>query len=104
MRALVPIVVALLGLGVAPAAAGADQGCVTRAEFRQVSGGMPKARVHDLFETRGQFGDGAAGGYSRTYQACGSAQVSVEYAVTDSGVHRATWKTWQADAAEGTAA
>lgn len=97
MRALVPLVLALLGLGVAPAAAAADHGCVTRAELRRVTEGMPKAHVHDLFDTRGRFADGGAGGYARAYHSCGSAEVSVEFEVTDSGVHRATWKTWHAE-------
>lgn len=45
--------VALLG-GSAPIAASAAGDCVSRPEFRRVEIGMRKARVHRIFDTRGE--------------------------------------------------
>jgi len=54
----------------APASAAGSPGCVTRAEYRQVHRGMSQARVRHIFETRGEFDSGHAGGYTRWYGAC----------------------------------
>lgn len=53
----------------APAEAARSKGVVTKAEFRQVKRGWTKARVHRVFDTRGRFADGHAGGYTRAYRA-----------------------------------
>jgi hypothetical protein len=52
-----------------PAAADTPR-CVTHKEYRQVHRGMKKARVHRIFDFRGEFADGAAGGYTRFYGSC----------------------------------
>lgn len=84
--ALAAITVSVAALGIEPPpAAGADTpGCVSEAEYLQVSIGMAKARVHQIFDTRGKFLDGAAGGYTRGYRECGNTDnlVIVEYAAT----------------------
>lgn len=36
--------------------------CATHQEFQQVDDGMGKARVHRIFDIRGEFADGHAGG------------------------------------------
>jgi hypothetical protein len=55
-----------------PAAAhdGGNSHCVTQHEWRHVKSGMRKARVHAIFDTRGRFVDGFAGGYTRRYRPC----------------------------------
>jgi hypothetical protein len=74
----------------------ARRGCVTRAEFRRVRRGMTKARVHRIFDTRGRFADGGAGGYSRVYRSCDFRHAAyVEYRGIRRGPDRATgWKRW----------
>ena len=61
----------LFGAGV-PASAhdGGSSSCVTQHEWRHVKKGMRKARVHAIFDTRGVFADGFAGGYTRRYRPC----------------------------------
>jgi hypothetical protein len=49
---------------------GSSPGCATAREIRTLYRGEPKARVHELLDTAGRFGDGAAGGYSRIYRSC----------------------------------
>jgi len=49
---------------------GSSPGCATAGEIRGLRRGEPKARVHARLDTAGRFGDGAAGGYSRTYRSC----------------------------------
>lgn len=44
--------------------------CVTHKEYRQVHKGMKKSRVHRIFDNRGEFADGAVGGYTRFYGSC----------------------------------
>lgn len=54
-RTLCALVLTVATLGVAVPAAQADTPrCVTRAEFRSVHVGMPKARVHRIFDIRGR--------------------------------------------------
>jgi hypothetical protein len=59
-------------VSVSPAAAhdGGASRCVTQHEWRHVQAGMRKARVHAIFDTRGRFHDGHAGGYTRRYRPC----------------------------------
>ena len=62
---------------VSPASAGTDSpGCVTRAEYRAVSRGMTKTRVHGIFDTAGtRLAISSSGGYAaevRTYKVCRS--------------------------------
>jgi hypothetical protein len=49
---------------------GSSPGCATAREIRALHRGEPKARVHELLDTAGRFGDGGAGGYSRIYRSC----------------------------------
>jgi hypothetical protein len=56
----------------APAAAhdGGGSRCVTKHEWSHAKVGVRKSRVHAIFDTRGRFVDGHAGGYTRGYPAC----------------------------------
>lgn len=74
-----PLTALALGAGLAigstvavPAAAhdGGASSCVTQHEWRHAKVGMRKARVHAIFDTRGTFADGHAGGYTRRYRPC----------------------------------
>lgn len=56
--------------GPASAHDGGSSSCVTRHEWAHAKVGMRKARVHDIFDTRGRFADGHAGGYTREYRPC----------------------------------
>jgi hypothetical protein len=97
-------VVAALTMTLAPApTASADTPrCVTRGEFDRVQHGMRKARVHRIFDTRGFFLDGGAGGYAGAYWRCknpvGAANLywaaTIEYRVIAAGVHRVASKRW----------
>ena len=49
---------------------GSSPGCATAGEVRRLERGEKKVRVHELLDTDGRFGDGAAGGYSRVYRSC----------------------------------
>lgn len=65
--------IVLLGTSItAPAVAhdGGGSRCVTKHEWRHVKVGMRKARVHAIFDIRGRFADGHAGGYTRRYRPC----------------------------------
>lgn len=59
---------------IAPAAQADTPGCVTRAEYRSVSKGMTKPKVHGIFDTDGRrMSIASSGGYSsevRTYKTC----------------------------------
>lgn len=62
-----------VGTLASPAPASADTPrCATFKEFRQIDRGMKKAQVHRILDIRGQFADGAAGGYTRFYGSCQS--------------------------------
>jgi len=63
-------VVAGVTVAQAPVAEAAGRHCVTLREFHQVHRGMKKRRVHRIFDTRGEFADGFAGGYTRWYVSC----------------------------------
>jgi hypothetical protein len=78
----------------APHAAADTPGCVTRSEFRQVHRGMPKSRVHRIFDTRGFADSGGAGGYTRVYLSCdGVHAIYIEYNALSSP-HRLAGKRW----------
>ncbi len=58
---------------VAPAAQahdGGEQRCVSRHEWQHIHRSMKKWRVHRIFDVRGRFVDGFAGGYTRRYRPC----------------------------------
>ena len=63
--------------------------CVTHKEYRQVHKGMKKSRVHRIFDIRGEFADGAAGGYTRWYPSCQAYRSEG----SDAGAH-VTYSTW----------
>jgi hypothetical protein len=75
-RALVALGLALAPLSLptmtAPAQAhdGGKSRCVTQHEWHHAKRGMRKARVHRIFDSRGRFYDGGAGGFTREYQPC----------------------------------
>lgn len=78
-------VMALCGLGAAPASANGSPGCVTSREFAKVRNGMSKDTVATKFGTRGKRETIArSGGYSieiRSYHTCtayGSVAVSFD--------------------------
>ena len=78
------------------------------AEFNQVHKGMRKARVADIFDTKGFFVSGGGGGYVRGYKQCQNTvpanwwcQVNVEYAVNEDLAARLSIKTWKADCSIG---
>ena len=54
----------------APAAEAAGRHCVSKPEYRKVYRGMSRHRVERVFDTRGGFADGWAGGYSKMYRRC----------------------------------
>ena len=89
-----------VGSVLAPAAAGparADTpGCVSEGEYLRVAHGMAKATVHRIFDIKGRFLDGGAGGYARGYRQCGADPelVVVVYAATDTSAHVAQ-KSWR---------
>jgi len=59
---------------------GGSPGCATAGEMRRVHRGQSLASVHAHLDTAGRFGDGGAGGFSRTYRACqGGSRYWVEY-------------------------
>lgn len=66
------------GVASLPATASAHESdtrpCVTRAEFRQVTRGMSKLRVHDIFDTSGRrlfINSGKVTNEAREYRVCG---------------------------------
>jgi hypothetical protein len=65
LLAVVSVALFLTGLTASQPASADTPGCVTRAEFRNVSEGMSKHRVHRIFDTRGE-----GSGYSRYYEKC----------------------------------
>jgi hypothetical protein len=75
--------------------------CVTRAEFNRVHRGMYKAHVHRIFDFKGVFYGGGAGGYDRAYRECGPhgnvCRVVIEYqANARTNVARLYSKRWNA--------
>lgn len=82
----------------AEAAPGDTPRCVTRAEFERVRLDMKKVRVHRIFDFRGRFGDGGAGGYTRIYREChprgGDGCTIVEYQDGPRRPARVSAKTW----------
>jgi hypothetical protein len=77
-------VMASVGMvGIAAPASAHDHNCMSRTEYRKITKGMTKARVHRIVDTRGFFSDGHAGGYTRGYLRCsrvdGDATVYITY-------------------------
>ena len=85
----------------APPAQADTPGCVTKTEFRAVKKGDKKMRVHRIFDTRGEFADGFAGGYTRWYPSCravasggSDAGAYVSYQWLKDGTFRVVEKRW----------
>lgn len=86
IRTLLAAVV-LAGGGLAIAApAGADTGdqrpCVTNREYNRISKGMTKARVQDIFDTKGTFlfrNPGYVHNEAKEYRGCSGYIVQVQY-------------------------
>lgn len=72
MTKLIAVITLLVGsfFVAAPAAQADTPGCVTRGEYRRVHRPMTKKRVHRIFDHKGFFVDGGAGGYARSYRTC----------------------------------
>ena len=64
-------VAAPIALSAGPASADTPR-CVTLKEYRQVHQGMTRARVHRIFDVRGESAGGGAGGYTLWYPSCRS--------------------------------
>jgi len=65
------LVLAIGGVAVTAGPAAADTpGCVTKKEYRKVHKGMTRERVHRIFDTRGWFAGGGAGGFEHGYRGC----------------------------------
>ncbi len=63
------------GVVLAATSAHADTaGCVTKAEYRRADKGTKIRRAHRIFDTRGLFIDGGAGGFARGYRFCNRTQ------------------------------
>lgn len=91
------LALAVGGVAVTAGPAAADTpGCVTKKEYRKVHRGMTKRRVHRIFDTRGWFADGGAGGYSRVYRSCDFQHAAfIEYKKRPGRPARTTgWKDW----------
>jgi hypothetical protein len=86
------IVVPTAVVTAAPAAAGYTPGCVDRAEFRKVKDGMTKAKVHEIFDTRGKRMSIGSGGESREYRTCSGDSWS--YVSVDYERNRGAWRVW----------
>ncbi len=68
--AAVVMVGSMFAASTAEAHDGSATSCVTRHEWRHAKVGMKQARVHAIFDSRGRFVDGFAGGYTRRYRPC----------------------------------
>ncbi len=76
VAALAATAISTFGMvSLAPAASADTPGCVTRAEFAKIDVGVTKRHVRTIFDTRGRFGDGFAGGYTRAYRSCAHPRV-----------------------------
>jgi|RhiMetdeSRZDD1v2_1073273.scaffolds.fasta_scaffold15004_14 hypothetical protein len=92
------LALAVGGIVVATSPASADTpGCVTKKEYRKIHKGMTKKRVHRIFDTRGWFADGGAGGYSRAYLSCDHRhEADIEYSTLQGKPARTDgWKRWR---------
>ena len=70
LAAALAIPAVLATAGPATAHDGGSSNCVTEHDWRHAKIGMRKSRVHSIFDTRGTFADGHAGGYTRRYRPC----------------------------------
>ena len=90
-------VFALLGLavvlgGLVPTGAAADAGCVSRREYRRVDIGMRKARVHAIFDTRGEVIAEGPNTEERAYDICPRFEGVVVF--VDYEDNKVTGKSW----------
>ena len=90
MKTLIPTLLATAvvvagGLAItAPADAdtGDQRPCVTHREYKRITKGMTKARVHDIFDTKGTFlfrNPGAVHNEAKEYRGCSGSTVQVQY-------------------------
>jgi hypothetical protein len=83
--------VALLG-ATAPVSVSAAGGCVSRPEFRRVEIGMRKARVHRIFDTRGEVIHLGPHREERAYDICPRYRGAVVFVTyRDSRVDEKSW-------------
>ncbi len=61
----------------APSASAAGKGCVTKSEYKKVTTGMAKAKVHKIFGTKGTKVTLAEGVEGRSYKVCTSSKGGV---------------------------
>ena len=83
-----------VGVSTAEAHDASASSCVTQHEWRHAKKGVKKGRVHAIFDTRGKFADGFAGGYTRRYKPCawnGGTDVRL-YVSFDGDTHRVVEK------------
>lgn len=77
---LTSVIFAVLGIVALPTPSFADTpACVTRTEFGQATFGMRLPRVQRIFDTRGRFWDGHAGGFTKAYRKCSGGRAYVTY-------------------------
>lgn len=80
-----------------PAAAETPR-CATHKEYRKVHLGMKKSQVHRILDIRGEFADGAAGGYTRWYGSCKARRIGGgdggAYVTYNGDTHRVAEKRW----------
>jgi hypothetical protein len=91
-KGLAVVAVGMLLGGLVPLSAGAGQGCVSRREYRRVDIGMRKARVHRIFDTRGEVIDEGPNFEERAYDICPRFEGVVVF-VSYEG-NRVTEKSW----------
>ncbi|HEU4354595.1 MAG TPA: hypothetical protein VFT27_03320 [Actinomycetota bacterium] len=77
--------------GSAPIPASAVGGCVSRPEFRRVEIGMRKARVHRIFDTRGEIIHLGPHREERAYDVCPRYRGVVFVTYRDSRVVEKSW-------------
>ncbi|MEP9382496.1 hypothetical protein [Nocardioides sp. KR10-350] len=103
--ALVRLAGGLLAAGVpvsglvltSPAVEADTPGCAAIWEYKKVTIGMHKWKVHKIFDTAGWFEDGFAGGYTRGYKSCDGDHVAyVSYEVDKQDVATVIEKRWVA--------
>jgi hypothetical protein len=91
-KALVLAGLAVLLGGLIPAPATAASGCVSRPEYRRVDIGMRKARVHRIFDTRGEVIDQGPNFEERAYDVCPEYQGVVVFVQYED--NKVTGKDW----------
>jgi hypothetical protein len=91
-KAFVLAGLAVLVGGLVPASATAGSGCVSRPEYRHVDIGMRKARVHSIFDTRGEVIDQGPNSEERAYDICPGYQGVVVFVRYED--NKVTGKDW----------